>query len=58
MATILIYRILMMRTFDIITPANHFNENIAQFYSVSENSGTSGNFNCFSYFYLQLKVKG
>jgi hypothetical protein len=24
---------------------------------MSEKSGTNGNFNCFSYFYLQVKVK-
>jgi hypothetical protein len=27
-------------------------------YRMSEKSGTNGNFNCFSYFYLQVKVKG
>jgi hypothetical protein len=26
-------------------------------YMVSEKSGTDGNFYCFSYFYLQVKVK-
>jgi hypothetical protein len=29
----------------------------AVIYRVSEKSGTSGNFNYFSYFYLQVKVK-
>jgi hypothetical protein len=28
------------------------------FYRVSEKSGANGNFNYFSYFYLQVKVKG
>jgi hypothetical protein len=28
------------------------------YYRVSERSGTSGNFNYFSYFYLKVKVKG
>jgi hypothetical protein len=30
---------------------------ITVLYQVSEKSGTNGNFNYFSYFYLQVKVK-
>jgi hypothetical protein len=30
----------------------------ANIYRMSEKSGTNGNFNYFSYFYLQVKVKG
>jgi hypothetical protein len=30
----------------------------SKFYRLSEKSGTNGNFNYFSYFYLQVKVKG
>jgi hypothetical protein len=30
----------------------------ALFYRMSEKSGTNGNFNYYSYFHLQVKVKG